>query len=431
MSACANVAAASLEAYESTRAHLRETPLEDAGWLRSAIAKRQAAAGVASSAADAGRGDGAAPTPPPPPLPPPPPPAAVYLKLESEQRSGSFKARGALNAVLRALRDDDDDDGGGGGGGDGAGRRITGFTTASTGNHALAMVQAVTAAAACARQRQQPPPPPLELRIFVAENADPTKLARLRAAASASADSGARCSVVVGGRDCCEAEVAARAAAATSATTRYISPYNDADVIAGQGSLAVELLSQLRGGGGGGGGGADKDDDDDSLPPMAVLIPVGGGGLCAGVASVLRAALGQRCAIYGCQPAANDVMRRSVAAGELLLDLPEVAEAPTLSDATAGGVERGSLTFSLCSTLVDRWIAVSEGEIADAMVSTLQHGGKLVEGAAACAVAAALRVAREAPEELAGRRVVVIACGGNVGVAALREALERGRAVEI
>lgn len=391
MSACA---AASLEAFESTRAHLRVTPLEEAGWLQSAIAKRQAAA----KRADAGNADADAA-----------PPAAVYVKLESEQRSGSFKARGALNAVLRALRDD--------------AQSITGFTTASTGNHALAMVQAVAVAANNeARRQQQPPPPPLELRLFVAENADPTKLARLRAAAaSASASSsdkgGARCSVVVGGRDCCEAEVAARAAAAAGTTTRYISPYNDADVIAGQGSLAVELLAQLR-------------HACDDLPPVSVFIPVGGGGLIAGVASVLRANLGQRCTIYGCQPAANDVMRRSVAAKQLL-DLPQVAEAPTLSDATAGGVEKGSLTFALCSALVDRWIGVSEQEIADAMVSCLQHGGKLIEGAAGCAVAAALNVARQAPHELAGRVVVVIACGGNVGVAALREALERGRAVEM
>lgn len=391
------IAAEAYHAYASTRFYLRSTPCEPAEWLKRAMSLQAAA--TAAAAVDGAKDATTAPQTP----------SAVFIKLESEQRTGSFKARGALNAVLRALRDPKS----------GTAAAVEGFTTASTGNHALATIFAVGQAASLVSS-------PLELRIFVAQNADPTKLARLNAAAQAS---NGRCSVVVEGRDCCEAEKAARRAAAERKGLRYLSPYNDADVIAGQGSLAVELLSQLRGGGAGRHRGRGGDDD----PKLAVFVPVGGGGLIAGVAAVLKSALDSpgRCAVYGCQPAANDVMRRSVVDGGKLLDLPAVAEAPTLSDATAGGVEPGSLTFDLCRDLVDHWVTLSESEIADGMISCLEHGGKLVEGAAGCAVAAALKVGRERPEELAGRTVVVVACGGNVGVAALKEALELGRAVEV
>lgn len=389
------IAAAAYEAYASTRFLLRSTPLEPAPWLAAAIT----AATSNAATADAPR---------------------VFLKLESEQRTGSFKARGAINKVLRTLRN---------GGGDG----VAGFTTASTGNHALATIMAVQAATT-QQQQQQQRQTPLELVIYVAENADATKVARLRTAASASSSSTAvRIRVEVEGRDCGEAEAAARRAAEDDDQTgergawRYISPYNDLEVIAGQGSLAVEMLAQLR---------SARQQQGKQPPqprPLAVFVPVGGGGLIAGVAAVLKAAASDTMPlieVYGCQPAINDIMRRSVAEGELL-DLPEVAEAATLSDATAGGVEPGAATFDLCQSLVDHWVAVDEQEIADAVCSVLEHSGKLVEGSAGVAIAAALRVARETPERLRGKDVAVVCCGGNVGVATLKKVLERGRAVEL
>jgi threonine dehydratase len=386
------IAAAAYEAYASTRFLLRSTPLEPAPWLAAAIT----AAASHADTADAPR---------------------VFLKLESEQRTGSFKARGALNKVLRTFRN---------GGGDG----VAGFTTASTGNHALATIMAVQAATT--QQQQQQRQTPLELVIYVAENADATKVARLRTAASASSSSTAvRIRVEVEGLDCAEAEAAARRAAEGDDQTgergawRYISPYNDLEVIAGQGSLAVEMLAQLRS--------ARQQQGKQPPRPLAVFVPVGGGGLIAGVAAVLKAAASDTTPlieVYGCQPAVNDIMRRSVAEGELL-DLPEVAEAATLSDATAGGVEPGAATFDLCQSLVDHWVAVDEQEIADAVCSVLEHSGKLVEGSAGVAIAAALRVARETPERLRGKDVAVVCCGGNVGVETLKKVLERGRAVEL
>ncbi len=174
----------------------------------------------------------------------------------------------------------------------------------------------------------------------------------------------------------------------------YVSPYNDRDVMAGQGTVAVEILEQLQeaaahsavaGGGAAaaaaegaaGGGGLEGAD-------LVVYIPVGGGGLIGGMAAVsfrlcrfqkpplassnyqpptsnyhqhqnnakvLKAALGPRVHVVGCQPAASDVMRLSVAAGRIV-------EAPcgeTLSDATAGGIEEGAITLAPCIAAVDEW----------------------------------------------------------------------------
>jgi len=424
--AAEKIASASRDAHESEvmRAHLRSTPLEPANWFLRAIAaaanKRRAGANAAGAL----------------------PPASVFLKLESEQRTGSFKARGALWKVSRLMRAAPE----------GA---ATSLTTASTGNHALATIFAVGAAAgggaeaaaaaagaaaavsaveasvagagaAVASSATAADPP--ELVVYVSAAADATKVARLRAAAAASA---ARVCVVVaaGAADCAGAEAEARRAAEQRPGCHYVSPYNDEDVVAGQGTLALELVRQLLGDG--------SRAEAEAAPAacggarFAVFVPVGGGGLVAGVAAVLKCAFkGDRVRVYGCQPAANDIMARSCEAGAIVDD-PAAAAAETLSDATAGGVEPGALTFPLCAELVDAWVRLSEREIADAVVSVLACGGKLLEGAAGCAAAALLKVAAERPAELAGRACVVVCCGGNAGVAALRRVLEVGRAWDL
>ena len=117
------------------------------------------------------------------------------------------------------------------------------------------------------------------------------------------------------GQDCVEAEKEGRRAAAASGRT-YVSPYNDAAVAGGQGTLAVELLMQM---------------PREELEQAVVFVPVGGGGLVGGVAAVLKAASpGIR--VRGCQPQASDVMRQSVEAGRVV----EVGWQETLSDGTAG-----------------------------------------------------------------------------------------------
>lgn len=175
----------------------------------------------------------------------------------------------------------------------------------------------------------------------------------------------------------------------------YVSPYNDPEVIAGQGTCGIEIAASL---------------------PQAdtAYIAVGGGGLVGGVASVLKSA-NPAIRIIGCQPAASAVMAHSVAAGRIV----DEASAPTLSDGTAGGIEQDAVTYGLCRQLVDEFVLVSEAEIADAMRQFIDHEHQLIEGAAGVAVAAMLKQ-REA---IAGRKVVAVVCGGNISRDTLKEVL--------
>jgi threonine dehydratase len=101
----------------------------------------------------------------------------------------------------------------------------------------------------------------------------------------------------------------------------------------------------------------------------------------------------------------------------------DVVHLLVLTHTCAGGIEEGAITLDPCIQYVDTWVTVSEQEIADAMVSLLHHHSKLVEGAAACGVAAAMR----RTTGLAGKRVAVVCCGGNVAVPVLRGVLDQGR----
>jgi threonine dehydratase len=273
--------------------------------------------------------------------------ADVYLKLENRQLTGSFKIRGASNR-LATLSDE---------------QRARGCVAASSGNHG--------AAVACAMQRLG-----TNGVIFVPEQTSSAKVDAIRSYGG---------NVQFFGNDGLDTEQHARAYAEEN-NMYYLSPYNDPEVIAGQGSCGVELVEQL------------PDTD-------AVFIAVGGGGLAAGVSSILKAH-NPNIRIYGCQPEASPVMAKSVAAGEIL-DIPSD---PTLSDGTAGGIEAGSITFALCRDLVDEYVLVSEAEIAAAMRMYIAAESEKIEGAAGVALAALL--ARK--DAVQGLKVAVIVCGGNV-----------------
>ena len=175
----------------------------------------------------------------------------------------------------------------------------------------------------------------------------------------------------------------------------YLSPYNDAEVIAGQGTCGVEIATQL----------PDVD---------AIYIAVGGGGLISGVGSVLKSH-NPEVRIVGCQPEASAVMAHSVEAGHVIDEPSE----PTLSDGTAGGIEADSITFDLCRSVTDEFVLVSEEQIAAAMRQFVDLEHQLIEGAAAVALAAMLAQ----KDILQGRKVVVLICGGNVSRATLRQVL--------
>ena len=283
--------------------------------------------------------------------------------------TGSFKARGAAHKLLSLTPE----------------QLQKGIITCSTGNHASAVLHAVTALQKASSGRT------VDLDVYIPSTVTPQKVAKLESAAEKC---GAR--IIVVGQDCVEAEIAARAAA-TAAGKTYISPYNDYAVAGGQGTLAVELLF--------------------SLPPTkldVVFVPVGGGGLIAGVAALLKHMVGPSVTIIGCQPERSDVMR-SVEAGSVV----ELPWEETLSDATAGGIEEDSLTLAACTEFVDEWVTVTETEIASALVKA--HGeGLVIEGSAGVAVASYLKLA----ERMKGKDAVVVVCGGNVAVDVLDKAYE-------
>ena len=280
--------------------------------------------------------------------------ADVYFKLENLQYTGSFKLRGAANRLMTLS----------------SARRQSGCVAASSGNHGAAVAYAMRE---------------LGIRgvIFVPEE---TSTAKVDAIRSYGGD------VRFFGTDGLDTETHARDYADERGMF-YLSPYNDPEVIAGQGTCGIEIEA--------------------SLPQVdAVYVAVGGGGLVGGIASVLKAA-DPSIRIVGCQPEASAVMAHSVEAGRIV----DEASAPTLSDGTAGGIEQGAITFGLCSNLVDEFVLVSEAEIAAAMRQFIDYEHQLIEGAAGVAVASMMKQG----EALAGKTAVVLVCGGNVS----RDTLKR------
>ncbi|CAB1083355.1 pyridoxal-phosphate dependent enzyme family protein [Olavius algarvensis Delta 1 endosymbiont] len=282
--------------------------------------------------------------------------ANVYFKLENLQYTGSFKVRGAMNKVLSLT----------------PAERDRGVVTASTGNHGAATAFSLGKFNA-------------KGIVFVPEDAATGKvqaIERLGAEVRHYGDDGA------------VTEAHARQFAREHGMT-YISPYNDPQVIGGQGTIAVELVQQ-------------QDHID------VLFAALGGGGLISGIAGHLKS-IRPEIKIIGCSPKNSQIMIESIKAGRIL-DLPSL---PTLSDGTAGGVEPDSITFDLCRELVDNCETVTETEIQENLRQYMQFHHMLIEGSAAVAVAACVKQGRR----LAGKNVVVVLCGANIGLDTLKEIL--------
>ncbi|MFN2187376.1 MAG: threonine/serine dehydratase, partial [Candidatus Promineifilaceae bacterium] len=282
--------------------------------------------------------------------------ARIYFKCENLQHTGSFKVRGAFNKILSLTELE----------------RSRGIVTASTGNHG----------AACGFAMRQIG---VDGIVFVPEITIETKLAAIRKLGV---------KIRTYGTDSVEAERHAREFANANDMV-YISPYNDPFIVGGQGTIGMELLQQL--------------------PTVdAVFVSVGGGGLIGGIGSYIKSQA-PHVQIFGCSPANSQVMAESVRAGAIL-DLPSL---PTLSDGTAGGVEAGSITFPLCQDYVDQYIAVSEDEIIASLREFIGAQHQLIEGSAAVAIAAFLRIAKQ----LKNAEVAVVLCGANISLETLRDIL--------
>ena len=271
----------------------------------------------------------------------------VYLKCEHLQSTGSFKYRGAANK-LRVLD---------------AASRARGVVTASSGNHGQALALAGRVAGT-------------SVTVYVASSASPAKMSAIKAYGA---------ELIVLDIDSLQVEQFARAEAERSGRT-FVSPYNDLDVIAGQGTVGVELLEQL----------PDLD---------AVFVAVGGGGLASGLGTALKAARPE-IQVIGCWPEVAQSLKRNLEEGRIF----DVAEEETISDGTAGNVEPGSVTFDICARLLEQRIAVSEVEIKRAMRDVAEAEHWIVEGAAGVAMAGARAMAAN----FAGKTVAVIVCGRNI-----------------
>jgi threonine dehydratase len=246
-------------------------------------------------------------------------PLGALLKLESFQPTGSFKARGAA-AALTALA---------------PGTRVV---TASAGNHGLGVAWAAAELG-------------VEATVVVAETASPAKVEALRRFPA---------QLVVHGAGYDEAEQHGLALAAAGAG--YVSPYNDREVIAGQGTIALELL-EARG------------------SDLTIVVPVGGGGLAAGIGLVAEP---EGARVVGVVAEASPAMRAALAAGHAV----GVPVRERLADGLAGNIEPGSVTIPLCSRHLDDLVAVSEAEIAEAMRYLVREHGLVAEGSGAAGVAA-------------------------------------------
>jgi len=273
--------------------------------------------------------------------------ARVFVKWECDQVTGSFKFRGALNK-LRTLGPDD---------------RGRGVISASTGNHGLAIGRAAAIEG-------------VALKLFLPETAAEVKKKRIEATGVA---------VEYFGSDCGKTEARAREEAARAGRV-FVSPYNDWDIVFGAGTAGLEIAEAV----------PEVDD---------VLVPVGGGGLIAGIAGFLKSVRpGAR--TVGVEPEASAFMAASVAAGRLV----DIAERETVADAVAGGIEPGSITFPLYRDLVGRTVVVEEEMIANAMSLLYDRHGRIVEGAGALPVAGLLTE----PAGFSGRTVVLVVSGQNI-----------------
>lgn len=280
----------------------------------------------------------------------------VYLKNEQLQHTGSFKYRGALSRLLSL---------------DETGRR-QGVITASSGNHGMACAMAAREAG-------------VALTVYVPEDASALKVEKIR---------GFGASVIHAAGDCLVAEQTAAKQAKEKGMT-YISPYNDALVMAGQGTIGKELLHQQ--------------------PHLdAVFISVGGGGLISGIGAWLKAH-SPSTKVIGCWPQNAPAMAQCLRAGKI----KEVDEKPTLSDGTAGGVDEGAITFEVCQQVIDDTVMVSEDAIANALRDMVAFDSTIVEGAAAVAIAGALEYAAN----LQGKNVAVIVCGKNIAFDKLKSVI--------
>ena len=287
------------------------------------------------------------------------PGADLHLKTENLQVTGSFKLRGAYNKIASLTEE----------------QRAAGLIACSAGNHAQGVAMSATRMGA-------------KSIVCMPDGAPISKV-------EATKSLGAEVRLVPGAYDDAY-EYAVKLQEETGAT--FIHPFDDELVIAGQGTIGLEILDQL----------PDVD---------AVIVPVGGGGLIAGVACAIKS-LNPRVQVYGVQAENAPSMARS-------RQMDEIVTLDTVSTFADGiAVKRpGDLTFSMVRRYVDDIVTVSEDETAAAILALIEQKKLIAEGAGAVSVAAAMFSERL---PIAGKKTVCIVSGGNIDVNILSRVITRG-----
>ncbi|GJJ04561.1 serine/threonine dehydratase [Duganella rhizosphaerae] len=285
----------------------------------------------------------------------------VWLKLELFQKTGTFKLRGALNCI--AALDD-------------AARR-RGIVAVSAGNHAIAAAYAARLAACSAK-------------VVMPQHASPARIAACR-------DLGAEVLLMP---DVHQAFARGREIERDEART-MLHPYEGPLTAQGTGTVGLELMAQV--------------------PHLdAVVVPVGGGGLCAGIAAAVKQ-INPACAVYGVEPFGADALYRSFASGQ-----PEALErVDTVAD-SLGAPYAMAYSFGVCRRFVDEVVRVTDDEICLAMLHLFRDAKLVAEPAAAVATAALFGPLRE---RLSGKRVALLVCGSNIDPVRFAELLARGARV--
>jgi threonine dehydratase len=271
----------------------------------------------------------------------------VFLKLENLQHTHAFKVRGAFARILELAA---------------AGDKRTALTV-SAGNHGLGIARAASTFN-------------LPCTVVVPATAPNAKIEAIRAYGV---------HLRLEGSNYDEAEAWTLRLAENTKDYAFVSPYNDALVILGQGSLAFEILEQLPG-------------------VATIVVPIGGGGLAAGIAAAVKQ-LRPSVKVVGVQTEASAAIYHSLRAGHMVT----VPDLPSIADGIAGNIDLGTITFPIIQKYVDNVVLVSEEEIRAAMTHLLDREKLVVEGAAAAALAAIAsgKVSAAAP-------TVAIITGGNV-----------------
>lgn len=282
--------------------------------------------------------------------------AEVWLKLECHQPTGSFKVRGALNKIGLLTPEE----------------KERSLVTASAGNHGLGVAYAVQSWGDASAD------------IFVQANAPHAKVDKLR-----------QFDVILHLEgDTYEAAHQAAEAFARETGATYIPAYNDVDIIAGQGTIGLEIL-------------ADLPETD------LILVPIGGGGMIAGVATAAKA-MNPGCRVTGLQPEASPAALLSLRDG---VPYDPYDHEPTIADGLAGGF--GTLPFYIARTLIDQVLLASEADLRRAIFTLLDREQLVVEASGAIAIAPLLNGALD----VAGQTVVCVLSGGNLATTLLRDIL--------